>query len=82
MKIEEYRKKEGNRYYLQELNQKSGELEWIQINLSSSTEPEYVEGPNEKIINQPTNDYYFTHDEERPKDPPEGIQWENIGYFE
>jgi len=82
MKIEEYRKKEGNRYYLQELNQKSGELEWIQINLSSSTEPEYVEGPNEKIINQPPHDYYFTHDEERPKDPPEGIQWENIGYFE
>ena len=82
MKIEEYRKKEGNRYYLQELNQKSGELELIQINLSSSTEPEYVEGPNEKIINQPRHDYYFTHDEERPKDPPEGIQWENIGYFE
>ena len=82
MKIEEYRKKEGNRYYLQELNQKSGELEWIQINLSSSTEPEQVEGPNEKIINQPRHDYYFTHDDERPKDPPEGIQWENIGYFE
>ena len=82
MKIDEYRKQEGNKYYLKQLNQESGELEWIEINLSSSTEPEYVEGPNEKIINQPRHDYYFTHDEERPKDPPEGIQWENIGYFE
>ena len=70
MKLDEYRKNEGNKYYLKQLNQESGELEWIEINLSSSTEIEYVEGPNEKIINQPRHDYYFTHDDERPKEEP------------
>ena len=70
MKIDEYRKKEGNKYYLKQLNQESGKLEWIEINLSSSTEPEYVPGPNEKIINQPRHDYYFTHDDDRPKEEP------------
>ena len=34
------------------------------------------------IINPPQHNYYFTHDEERPNDPPDGIQWENIGFFE
>ena len=36
--MEKYRKKEGNKYYLQELNQKSGELEWKEITLVDSTE--------------------------------------------
>lgn len=78
MKLDEYRKNEGNKYYLKQLNQESGELEWIEINLSSSTEIEYVEGPNEKIINQPRHDYYFTHDDDRPKEEP-GIQFEWLG---
>ena len=78
MKIDEYRKSEGNRYYLKELNQESGELEWIEINLSSSTEPLYVEGPNEKIINQPRHDYYFTHADDKPEEDP-GVQFEWVG---
>ena len=75
----QYQKTDGNKYYLKKLNSMTGELEWIEINLESSTEPEYVEGENEKIINKPQHNYYFTHDDERP---PEGIQWENIGYYE
>lgn len=78
MKIDEYRKSEGNRYYLKQLNQESGKLEWIEINLSSSTESPYVEGPNERIINQPRHDYYFTHTDDKPEEDP-GIQYEWVG---
>ena len=34
------------------------------------------------IINPPQHNYYFTNDEERPNDPPDGIKWENIGFLE
>ena len=78
MKIDEYRKTEGNKYYLKQLNQESGKLEWIEINLSSSTEPEYVAGPNEKIINQPQHDYYFTHADDKPEED-HGVQFEWVG---
>ena len=58
----QYKKTDGNKYYLKKLNSNTGELEWIEINLESSTEPEYVEGENEKIINKPQHNYYFTHE--------------------
>ena len=78
----QYQKTDGNKYYLKKLNSMTGELEWIEINLESSTEPVEELSKNEMIINKPTYEYYFTHDEERPNDPPDGIQWENIGFFE
>ena len=81
--MDKYRKTDGGKYYLKQHNKSSGELEWIEIQLESSTEPEYVEGDNEKIIHKPQHDYYFTHDDERPNEElPMGIQWENLGYFE
>jgi len=78
----QYQKTDGNKYYLKKLNSESGELEWIEIKLESSTEPVEELSKNEMIINKPQHNYYFTHDEERPNDPPDGIQWENIGFFE
>lgn len=57
--MEKYRKKEGNKYYLKELNKESGELEWIEITLVDSTEPKEELSPSEKIINKPTENYYF-----------------------
>ena len=80
--MDKYRKTDGNKYYLKKLNSYTGELEWIEINLESSTEPHIELEENEMIINPPQHNYYFTHDEERPNDPPDGIQWENIGFFE
>jgi hypothetical protein len=79
--MEQYRKTDGNNYYLKQLT-KEGEYKWIKITLESSTEPVEKLAKNEVILNIPQHDYYFTHDEERPNDPPEGIQWENIGFFE
>ena len=78
MKLDEYRKNEGNKYYLKQLNQESGELEWIEINLSSSTEPKIDLENNEQILYPPRHDYYFTHDDDRPKEEP-GIQFEWLG---
>lgn len=66
--MEQYRKQENNKYYLKELNSKTGELEWIEINLESSTEPVQELSENEMILYPPRHDYFFTHDEERPKD--------------
>ena len=36
--MEPYRKTEGNKYYLKQLNKESGELEWKEITLVDSTE--------------------------------------------
>ena len=66
--MEQYRKQENNKYYLKELNSKTGELEWIEINLESTTEPVQELSENEMILNPPRHDYFFTHDDERPKD--------------
>tara|TARA_Y100000389_G_C17452440_1_gene515810 strand:- start:2345 stop:2551 length:207 start_codon:yes stop_codon:yes gene_type:complete len=60
--MEQYRKKEGNRYYLQELNKKSGELEWKEISLVSSTEPKIDLENNEQILYPPTHTYYFVNE--------------------
>lgn len=60
--MEKYRKQEGNRYYLKELNQKTGELEWVEINLVSSTKPKEELSPSENVINKPSEDYYFERD--------------------
>ena len=57
--MEPYRKTEGNKYYLKQLNKESGELEWKEITLVDSTEPKVKLEPNEKIINKPTENYYF-----------------------
>ena len=53
--MEQYRKKEGNRYYLQELNYESGEVEWKEITLVNSTEPKIELENNEKILNPPSH---------------------------
>ncbi len=60
--MSEYRKKEGNKYYLKQLNSESGELEWIEINLQSSTEPVVELSENEMILNKPKYEYYFEMD--------------------
>ena len=78
--MEQYTKKEDNKYYLKQLNQKSGDFDWIEINLSSSTEPEYVERGNEKIINRPSYEYYFERSD--TEELPMGIEWENLGWYE
>ena len=57
--MEKYRKKEGNKYYLKQLNKESGELEWKEITLVDSTEPKVKLEPNEIILNKPTENYYF-----------------------
>jgi len=66
--MDKYRKQENNKYYLKELNSKTGELEWIEINLESTTEPVLELSPNEQILYPPRHDYFFTHADERPKD--------------
>jgi hypothetical protein len=58
----QYKKTDGNKYYLKKLNSESGELEWIEINLESSTEPVEELSKNEMIINKPTYEYYFEID--------------------
>ena len=45
--MEPFRKKEGNKHFLQKLNQETGELEWIEIDLTSPTKT------------TPTYKYYF-----------------------
>jgi|MDTC01.2.fsa_nt_gb hypothetical protein len=60
--MEQYRKKEGNKYYLQELSKESGELEWKEITLVSSTEPKIELENNEKILYPPSNKYYFVNE--------------------
>ncbi len=60
--MEQYRKKEGNRYYLQELNYESGEVEWKEITLVNSTEPKIELENNEKILNPPSHKYYFVNE--------------------
>ena len=60
--MSEYRKQEGNKYYLKQLNSETGELEWIEINLSSSTEPVMELSENELILNSPKYEYYFELD--------------------
>ena len=57
--MDKYRKTEGNKYYLKQLNKESGELEWKEITLVDSTEPKVKLEPNEKILNKPTEKYYF-----------------------
>lgn len=41
--MEPFRKQEGNKHFLQKLNQETGELEWIEIDLTSlpKTTPTY-----------------------------------------
>ena len=60
--MDEYRKQEGNKYYLKQLNSKTGDLEWIEIHFSSSTEPVEELSPNEQILNPPKYEYYFELD--------------------
>lgn len=60
--MSEYRKQEGNKYYLKQLNSETGELEWIEINLESSTEPEVKLSKHEMVLNKPTYQYYFELD--------------------
>lgn len=55
----QYKKTDGNKYYLKKLNSYTGELEWIEINLESSTEPVVELSKNEMILNKPTHEYYF-----------------------
>ena len=57
-----YRKQEGNKYYLKQLNSETSELEWTEINLSSSTEPVMELSENEQILNRPKYEYYFELD--------------------
>jgi len=56
---EKYRKKVGNKHYLQALNPITKELEWIEINLSSSTKPKDTPLPNERVINKPSYNYFY-----------------------
>ena len=60
--MDKYRKTDGNKYYLKKLNSYTGELEWIEINLESSTEPVVELSENELILNKPKYEYYFEMD--------------------
>ena len=80
--MSEHRKEEGNKYYLKRLNSETKELEWIEINLESSTESEVKLSKHEVILNKPQHNYYFTQDNEVIEEPPMGIRWENLGHFE
>ena len=51
--MSEHRKEEGNKYYLKRLNSETKELEWIEINLESSTESEVKLSKNEVIEEPP-----------------------------
>jgi hypothetical protein len=57
--MDKYRKTENGKFYLQQTNQESGELEWKEITLVDSTEPKVKLEPNERILNKPTQNYYF-----------------------
>lgn len=58
--MEPFRKKEGNRYYLQKLNRETGKLDWVEIDLISRLEPmEEPLLPCERVINKTYRDYYF-----------------------
>jgi predicted ferric reductase len=57
--MEPFRKQEGNRYYLQKLNKKTGELDWVEIDLIDSSESLVEELPSERVINKPSNSYYL-----------------------
>lgn len=76
--MSEHRKEEGNKYYLKRLNSETKELEWIEINLESSTEPEVKLSKHEMILNPPRHDYFFTHADDKPEEDP-GVQFEWIG---
>ena len=58
----QYQKTDGNKYYLKKLNSMTGELEWIEIKLESSTEPVEELSKNEMILNKPKYEYYFEMD--------------------
>ena len=60
--MEQYRKKEGNKYYLQELSEESGQLEWKEITLVDTTEPQMDLENNERILNPPSHKYYFVNE--------------------
>jgi len=60
--MDKYRKEENGKFYLKQLNQETGELEWIEINLVSSTEPVQELSENEQILNRPKYEYYFELD--------------------
>jgi len=74
--MEQYKKTEGNRYYLKQLNPKTKELEWVEIKLVSSTKVENTSSPNEKIILASEHDYYF--EDERIEE----VNWDNMGYYD
>ena len=82
MEYKEHQKKEGNKYYLKQLNSITNELEWVEIIMTSNSEPlDVAVSKHERIINPISHDYYF---ETVPTDeePPMGIEWENLGHFE
>ena len=78
----QHRKTKGNRYYLKKLNTITNELDWIEITMTGNSEPsDSPVSKHEKIINPISYDYYFEANL-ADKEPPMGIEWENLGYFD